>query len=678
MYLKKWILKKNEKDEKLYLEIKDFSKILRLVLKNRGLVTKKDIDSFINSDFAYKDPFCIKDMDKAVNRIKFAIENDEKIIIYGDYDVDGMTSTVVLFLYLSRLGADVNFYIPSRETEGYGLNVKAISKLSEICSLMITVDNGITAIKEIEYANGLGIDVIVTDHHKPLTELPNAVAVLDPHREDCTSDCKDLAGVGVVFKLISALEGNCKNILKEYSDIICLGTIADVMPITGENRGIVKAGFEKMKQNPNVGIKALLDVARVNIATLSADDISYKVAPRLNSASRLNNVKIAVDLLLCDNCVKAEDIAKRLDETNTERKKIENDMMNEITNMIAQNPSLVALDVIVIAKEGWNHSIAGINASKLVSKYGKPCILISIDGELANGSGRSVEGFSLVDAIDWCKDDLIKYGGHTLAAGLVIKTENIESFSKKINSYIKHINKPIPIKCYNVDGELFSSDITVENICDLKLLEPYGVGNDIPLMMIRQAKIYSVKPLANGKYTKIYTRFKDSSKLEFVTFNIAFDHFLYTIGDEVDILVNLKLSDYNNVISPTLIIEDIRLSDFDQDEYFADVNLYSKFKSLENVNLDIIKSSMPTRKEMAIIYRYLKNITDYTYTNLQDLIEYLFIKLSCYKMSYIKIGVCLDIFTESGIVSLASKVEIVNLKEKADIHNSRTYKIING
>ena len=676
MYLKKWILNENKE---VILEIENFSPILRLVLKNRGLITKKDVDNFVNANFDFKDPFCLKDMEKAVDRIKLAIENDEKIIIYGDYDVDGMTSTVVLLLYLSKLGADVNFYIPSRETEGYGLNVKAIDKLSEKCSLIITVDNGITAIEEVRYANMLGIDVIITDHHKPLSELPNAVAVLNPHREDCESGCKNLAGVGVVFKLISALEGNYENIIKEYSDIICLGTIADVMPIVDENRSIVKAGFEKIKKNPNIGIKALLDVAKVNITNLSILDVSYKLAPRLNSASRLNNIKISVDLLLCNDCVKAEEIAKKIDETNNERKKIENDMMDEITQMVMQNPELVALDVIVIAKEGWNHSIAGINASKLVNTYSKPCILISIDGETANGSGRSIEGFPLVDAIDWCKDDLVKYGGHTLAAGFVIETKNIESFTKKINNYIKNNKKSMPVKCYNVDGELFSEDITVKNIRDLELLEPYGVGNDIPLMMIKQAKIYNIKPLVNGKYTKVYAKFKDSSRLEFIAFNIQFDNFLYKIGDEVDFIVNLRLSEYNNVISPTLIIQDVRLSSFDQDEYFASVEIYNKFKNLEDVDLNIIKNSMPTKKEMAVVYRYLKNmINNYTYTNLPNLIEYLFIKLSDYKLNYIKIGICLDIFEESGIISLTSKVEIIDLKEKVDIHNSKTYKIITG
>lgn len=670
MYLKRWILKKNNN---IGCEFKGLSKIISLVLQNRGFTTQKDIDNFINESAIYKDPFKLKDMKKAVDRIKIAIENDERIIVYGDYDVDGITSTVMLFLYLHELGANVDFYIPSRAVDGYGLNIKSIDKLSDNCHLIITVDNGITAIEEIRYANNLGIDVIVTDHHKPLQELPDAVAVIDPHRIDCDSKCENLAGVGVVFKLISALEGNSESVLNKFSDIICLGTVADVMPLIDENRSIIKTGLKKLKYNPNKGLKALINVSKVDVNNISSMSISFKIAPRLNSASRMGKIDLAVDLLLTDNDNEAMKIANQLDKINDVRKKIEDNMLKEINQMIFYNPNLVSGDIIVIYKEGWNHSISGINASKLVEKYHKPCLLISIDGELANGSGRSVEGFSLIDLITWCKDDLVKYGGHNLAVGFTIKTENISNFIDNVSGYMKCYNKDIPIKHYDVDCEVDSQDITIKNVSDLRLLEPYGVGNEMPLIMIRSAKICDLISLSNGRYVKVKVSFKNGSKLDLLIFDVNYDDFLYDIGDVIDCIVTLNLNTYNNNISLSLIVKDVRLTEFDQERYFNDVRLYHQFKNIKDFELNLIKDHIPTRKEIIFIYRYLNSVYNYIYITLHDLIEYLFIKLSKYNFSYIKIGLILDILSEIKVISLKSKINILNIKKKTALTNSKTY-----
>ena len=670
MYLKKWILKENQFNEP---DLQDFSKIIRMILKNRGFRNKNDVDGFIGGN-GYVDPFKLKDMKKAVERIKFAIENDEKIIIYGDYDVDGITSTVILFLYLSDLGANVDYYIPSRDKEGYGLNIKAIDKISEDFNLIITVDNGITAVDEIEYANNRGVDVVVTDHHKPLEIIPNAIAVVDPHREDCDSGCEVLAGVGVVFKLLCALEGNEKKILDRYADIIGLGTIGDIVSLTKENRLIVKECFKKIKSNPNIGLKALIDLSKVDVNNISTTIFAFRIVPRINSASRMGKINLSVDLLLSEDYNEAMKIAEKLDETNTYRKKTEMKIYEEINQMILEDPELVSSKIIVLSKEGWNHSIIGINASKLVEKYNKPCILISIDGETANASGRGIDGVSLIDAIDYCKEYLIKYGGHAGAAGLTLKTENIDKFSSKIKEYMEDVSEEINVKTYQIDCEVKSEDITINNINDIKLLEPYGIGNEEPLILIRQARIISVISLAKGKYVKILVDFYDNSRLEVLIFDICYDDFIYKAGDIIDLIVTLDLNLYNNIVSPMLLMKDIRPFGFHQDIYFNEMNEYNKFKKLKNFNKEIIKNNIPDRLQLGIIYKYLKEIKDFTYTSVNDLIEYLFIKLNKYNLGYVKIVLALDILRDIKVVSLDNKIEILDVKDKADINNSDFYK----
>ncbi len=691
LYLKKWILSHDFSNSDSGINSNDalagFSKIIRKVLKNRGFTTQEDVDRFINCDEHsvdfLKDPFELKDMEQAVERIRRAIENEEKIIIYGDYDVDGMTSTIVLFLYLKELGADIDYYIPSREIDGYGLSIKLIDKFESKYQLIITVDNGITAIDEVNYANNLGMDVIVTDHHVPLEILPDAIAVVDPHRKDCDSNCEMLCGVGVVFKLVSALDGDSQKILDRYSDIICLGTIADVVPLVGENRVITQEGIKKMKSDPNKGLKALFKESEMNIDDISSTAISYRIAPRLNSASRMGQIFLAMDLLLSDDDKEVVEIAKQLCAVNCERKAIEQEMMDEINYMISQNPDMVSNDVIVIAKQGWNHSISGINASRLADRYNKPCILIAIDGDEANASGRSVEGFSLIDAIDFCKDCLVRYGGHFSAVGFTIKPENIDRFSQKIQGYAKKMLNQFSIKSYNVDCEIGLEDVSINNINDLKLLEPYGASNEMPMVMIRNLKIKNVISISNGKYTKVVVLDENNFKMDLMAFNITYGDFFYRVGELVDVVVTLDLNTYNSVTSPRAVIKDIRLANFDQDTYFQHVIEYSKYKKRceglmeqqTDFDINLVKSNLPIRDEVGVVYRYLRMMPSFTFVSYHQLIEYLFIKLQSYKFSYIKLGLILDILEEMAVVSFDSKVKILKA-QKANIKLTRTYQTL--
>lgn len=674
MYLKKWIVNENN-DWSSNNNLNRFSKIVKSVLQNRGFTNIKQINKFLNADVCV-DPFELKDMDKAVDRIKMAIDNEEKIVIYGDYDVDGITSTVVLFSYLSSIGANVDFYIPLRDSEGYGLNVKSINQLSEDCQLIITVDNGITAIDEIDYANNLGLDVVVTDHHTPLETLPNAIAVVDPHRKDCNSGCENLAGVGVVYKLVSALSGSEQEILNKYADIIGLGTIADVVPLQGENRFIVKKGMQKLQTNPNKCIKKLMQASNLNSSTISAIDISYKMAPKLNSASRLGKVMLTVEALLSNDDEKIDAIVTELENINVERKKIEEGIMKDINQMIEDDPSILKEDIIILAKEGWNHSVSGINASKIVEKFNKPCIIITIEGDVCKASGRGVEGLSLINAIDYCKDDLLKYGGHTIAVGFTIKTENIQKFSKHIREYIKGFGKLLNIKQYHIDCEINTCDITLSNVKDLELLEPYGFGNTSPLILVKDLFIKNIMSLSEGKYVKLIVEDSQKRCFTFLDFNTKYKDFIYYIGQKVDVLISLKVNSFKNKENVMVILHDIRASDFNQEEYFNDVITYSKFRNNEQFDEKLLKSNLPERREVAIIYKYLKTLANYSWFTQHDLGEYLFIKLSQYKFSYIKISVILDILQELNLILIIPNIKLIQTEKKLSIEDAPTYKKI--
>ncbi len=674
MYLKKWIINESN-DLSSNDSLNGFSQIIKSVLKNRGFTSFEQISDFLNVDVCV-DPFKLKDMDKAVDRIKMAIDNEEKIIIYGDYDVDGVTSTVVLFSYLSSVGANVDFYIPLRDSEGYGLNVKSINKISEDCQLIITVDNGITAIDEIDYANNLGLDVVVTDHHTPLETLPNAIAVVDPHRKDCDSGCKNLAGVGVVYKLISALSGSEQEVLNDYADIIGLGTIADVVPLQGENRFIVKKGLQKLKTNPNKCIKKLMQISNINSNKISAIDVAYKMAPKINSASRLGKVMLTVEALLSNDDERIDTIVAELENINVERKKIEEGIMKDIDQMILNDPSILEEDIIILAKEGWNHSVSGINASKIVEKFNKPCIIITIEGDSCKASGRSVEGLSLINAIDYCKDDLLKYGGHTTAVGFTIKTENIQKFSKRIKEYIRGLDRSFNIKQYHIDCQINTCDITLNNVKDLELLEPYGFGNKAPIVLLKDLFIKNIVSLSEGKYVKLIVEDSKKRYFTFLDFNNKYKDFIYYVGQKVDVIISLKLNNFKNKDNIMLLLHDVRASDFDQEEYFNDVETYSKFKNGKPFDKKVIKNNLPERKEVAIIYKYLKTLENYLWFTQHDLREFLFIKLSQYQFSYIKISVILDILQELNLILIIPNVKFIQTNKKLSIEDAPTYKNI--
>ncbi len=562
---KKWVFLDKNTDENMvyaYSKLLCISPLVAKVLINRGINDAGDAKRFIERSVeSLHDPFAIKDMDKAVARIKKAIENKEKITVYGDYDVDGITSTAILVSILGRMGAIVNFYIPDRQNEGYGVNCEAIEKIAkDDTKLIITVDTGITAGDEVLFAKSIGVDIIVTDHHECKDTVPEAVAVVNPKRFDCTYPFKELAGVGVAFKLVCALigENSAKKVLDEYSDIVALGTIADVVSLTGENRVIAGVGLEKLKNNPNLGLGEVIKTIGSNPKWNSSAVVSYSIAPRINAAGRMSSAMTAVNLLLTDKPWDAADLAMELDRENRERQNKESIIFEEAVQMLKKG-NFADKKVIILAKKGWHHGIIGVVASRICDKFQKSCILISIEDGKCKSSGRSMGGINLFEGLSACSDILENFGGHAYAAGFSIKEENIPELDRRLNEYAQKVLPSRVTRDIYIDSRIEIGEITLSAIKETEVLGPYGVGNKMPLVAVEKAVISDIRTLSDGKHCRILIE-KDSKKIEAIAFgrsHIATD---YTVGDVVDVVGEMNINIYNGQSRVQIILEDIRLS----------------------------------------------------------------------------------------------------------------------
>ena len=536
------------------------NEILAKIFVNKGITKKEELDLFINptrKDF--HDPFLMPDMDKVVNRIIKAIENNEKIIIYGDYDADGITSVTVLKSFLEERGLQVSSYIPNRLDEGYGLNKEAIKKIyDEGFRLMITVDCGISGIEEVNYANSLGIETLITDHHEPAEILPNALAVMDAKRKDNKYPFNQLAGVGVVFKLIQAISIELNLEEKEYLkylDIVCIGTISDIVPLVDENRVIAKLGLKLIAQTRNIGLKALLEVT--GFKNIDSGAISFGVAPRINACGRMGNEKLALDLFLSKDYEEAKKLAIKLNEYNLERQNIEKKILDEAIEKIEQNEK--DKSCIIVGSKGWHHGIIGIVASKVTETYFKPSILICFEGEEGKGSGRSIPGFDLHEALTKCGSHLEKFGGHAMAVGVTVKENEFESFKKELEEYAKEseIDKIVPI--INIDSEVSLKSLNIESVKSLKVLEPFGEANKMPLFLFKNLKINSIRALSEGKHLKLTLK-DENFMVNAIGFNMGDLSEKYLLDDKVDIVGNLDINSYNGMESIQIVIKDIRKS----------------------------------------------------------------------------------------------------------------------
>ena len=499
-------------------------------------------------------------MEKAAERILKAIKDKEQIIIYGDYDVDGITSVTVLKSFLEERGIQVNVYIPNRLNEGYGLNKTAMEEIAKQGNkLMITVDCGITAVDEVEYAKTFGIETIITDHHEPAEELPKAIAVVDAKRKDNKYECRNLAGVGVVFKLIQALSIKLgldpKEYLK-YLDIVCVGTISDIVPLVNENRTIAKLGIKLVKQTKNVGLRCLL--ASIGYKKIDSNTISFGIAPRVNACGRMGQARKALDLFLTNNIEQARKLTDELNECNVKRQEIEKRISDEAIKML-EDPEEQNAPCIILGKENWHHGVIGIVSSKITDMYSKPSILLCFEDEKAKGSGRSIPGFDLHEALENCNRYIEQFGGHSMAIGITIQKDNFQKFKDDIEEYAKSKNVSEIVPEIQVDEKIQLQDISIKDVEELSLLEPFGEGNRVPLFQISGLKISSIRALSEGKHLKLFLK-DDNKYIDAIGFNMGNIADKYTIEDKIDIIGGLELNSYNGTEKMQINLKDIRHS----------------------------------------------------------------------------------------------------------------------
>ena len=616
IYNKKWTLKyKGEVKETNLSKKINISPEISQILNNRGIENEKDAEIFMNPSLEYlRDPFLMKDMKKSTERIKKAIENKERIYIYGDYDVDGVSSTSILYLYFKSIGFPVKYYIPNRLEEGYGINEDAIKKIHDDgCDLIITVDCGITSVKEVELANELGIDVIITDHHECQSEIPDAYAIVNPKQEDCNYPFDMLCGCGVAFKMIQALtdEEEFKTSMFDYLEIVTLATICDIVPLIDENRIIVKNGLKLMKEGKNLGLRELIKVCGIETNKIGSSHIGFSIGPRINASGRLGYSYLGVQLFTTDNEDEAKEIANILEGKNIERQMIESKMYKEAEEILSSDERFKDDKVLVIAKEGWQHGIIGIVASKLTEKYYKPTILLTIEDGEATGSARSIKGFSIFDALVSCKDLMNKFGGHEQAAGLALDAKNIDELRVRINEIADYnLSKEDLIENIKVEYELKEDSATLDLVDNLHKLEPFGLSNPSPRFIMRDLLLTNIFKMGKNKqHLKIIVENKKS--YECVGFNMAYLADNFQLGDKVDILFQVDENNYNNERKVQFLLKDIRLS---HPKSAVTNNLSMKlFEKISPENKDSLYSVNTIEEDLVIDIDGDKNINIFDY-----------------------------------------------------------------
>lgn len=611
MILRKWEVRPLDKERAAaFAQTYGVPFFLAMLMNIRGLDDAAHLREFLGEGEPLSDPFLLKDMDKAAARITRAVDNMEKIAVYGDYDADGVTSTAMLYSYLETRGADVIFYIPQREGEGYGMNIGAVEYLKEQgVSLIVTVDNGISSVQEVARANELGIDVVVTDHHRPQEILPDAVAVVDAYRPDDTSPYKHFSGVGIAFKLLMALEdgaGDVEDLLEAYSDLAAIGTIGDIVPLTGENRTLIRAGLERLSQSDRPGVQALLENAGVAGKALTSTNVAFTLVPRINATGRMGAPERAVRLLISGYEEEAEVLSEEICADNEERRRVEAEIA-EAAFADIEAKGYMKDRVVVVDGENWHHGVIGIVASRVTERCGKPCMIISRGETEAKGSGRSIEGFSLFEAICACGDLLIKFGGHPMAAGITLKPENIEAFRKRINQYAAEHFPQMPTQTVTLDCKLNPAALSVSMAQSLTQLEPFGNGNPQPVFGLFNMELSNVTPVGGGGHLRL-TLEKNGAVITAMRFNTKPEELPYHIGDKIDLAVQLEAREFRGQPSLTVIVRDMKFAAFDTEKNIASLASFEKWQRGEVLSAEDKNRLYPDRACLAAIYRALRTV----------------------------------------------------------------------
>ena len=564
MKFKKWNIGKPEERDVSLLRSAGYPYLLSIVLAARGVTTPEGAAEYLERDRSLTiSPMLMKDMDKAVSRIQRAIADGEIIAVFGDYDVDGITSTVLLLDYLKSCGARCLRYIPRRIEDGYGLSKDAIQGLHDQgATLMITVDCGITGNDEVDFANSLGMDVVVTDHHECKEELPRAVAVVDPHRSDCPYPFKHLAGCGVALKLVLALGGENREdaLFARYCTLAAIGTIADVMRMEGENRTIVSCGLEALPHTDFVGVHALLKEAGLLGKPITSIQIGFVLSPRINAAGRMGAADLAADLLEADDPAQAEVLAKRLCDLNRERQAVEQaicaDAIHQIDKLRSEDRN-----ALVLSCENWHQGVVGIVASRLSEKYSCPSFMIHLKDGTGKGSCRSYGGFNLFAALDACSDLLEGFGGHELAAGFTIQESNIDAFRQRMNRYVRSaMDGELPVSSLDIDAAItVPGEVTLDQVESLANLEPYGAGNPRPVFALLGATVDSIQSVGQGRHLKLRLS-KGTSRFDAIFFSVTEAECGITAGSRVDAAFYLQANTFRGTTTLQLQLIDIRPS----------------------------------------------------------------------------------------------------------------------
>ena len=661
--MKKWSVYNPDKD--IVQKIKSglsVSTLIASVLVAKGYSTPEKVMENLQVN-ELSNPFLIKDMQKATDVINDAVDNGERICIYGDYDCDGVMSTVILYSYLSEIGADVMYYIPER-SEGYGLNNKAIDQIYESgARLILTVDNGISAVKEAEYIYSLGMKLVITDHHQEGEILPQAEAIVDPHRHDCESPFKYMCGAGIALKVVSALEGGDYTIaLEQFADLAAIATVADIVSLTGENRFLVSYGMRLIDNTDRPALIALKEVCRINKA-IDTYSIGFRIAPRINVAGRFGSPKTAMELFLSESYDEALEIAKDLDSLNEERKKYETDIINEIYRMIDENPEIIRERVIFICGKNWHHGVIGIVASRIEERFGKPCFIASEnDGEI-RGSARAFGDFSVFEALTYSAEALEKFGGHIGAGGFTIKQGMKDEFHALLEKYALENHKSMPSLKLQADVLLYPDMINISIVDELKILEPYGFENEKPKFLVCNAHINEIISLSEGKHSKLCVQIGNCI-IDALAFFRSPDNLMVKKGEICDMVVTIGTNEFNGNRTINLLIEDIRPSRFEQNKYFSANNAFESCMRGEGLPENYYKNMIPTRDETAHIY---KCIPDSGISS-----DCLYIKLST-TLNYCKFMVALEALRQLELISFSYSDTIIKraqVTSKVDLNSA--------
>lgn len=583
------------------------SRLAGTALVSRGVTCADTARSFIECDYPLGDALLLKGMETGAARVRQAIEEGERVAIFGDYDVDGIMSTALMHQYLESAGADVVSLLPERECTGYGLVPSSVDTMAALgATLIITVDNGVSSHDAVDYAKEQGIDVVVCDHHKVPDTLPAACAVIDPLREDDESEFKALAGVGVALKFAAAIEEcSVEEMLEQYGYLAAIGTVSDVMPLVEENRVIVKQGLAQLQYGENLGLSALIEEVGLSPENISSRDVAFVLAPRLNAAGRMASAKTALEMLLTDDWETAQALAKELTELNCQRQKIEQEMMASMIDGITGDPDALMAPILVLSGMDYNSGVSGIVCSRLVERYGKPVIIISIDGDEAKGSGRSVEGFSLYEAIDSCNDMLESFGGHDMAAGFTIDPKRIEEFKSRIFDYCKTLCEPIPYRRIRVNSTIEFCDIGERQVAELLQLAPFGCQNEEPVFATLSAEIVEITALGD-KHSRVTFR-KNDKKLKAALFCVTPDELLFNVGDKVDIAYVLSLyqpEGKRGCVSTKL--KCIAPEGFSKED-FKTLKIFDRMCFDHDLSDEERAAIAPTREDVAAVYRAVRN-----------------------------------------------------------------------